>query len=85
VILKERRKLVLAVREAPLSDIHLENMLMLSRMGAVVMPPMPAFYTRPQSLDDVVSHIVARLIDQFGIEVPGLARWNGEMGTGGED
>jgi 4-hydroxy-3-polyprenylbenzoate decarboxylase len=85
VILKERRKLVLAVREAPLSDIHLENMLKLSRMGAVVMPPMPAFYTRPQSLDDVVNHTVARLLDQFGIDAPGLARWTGEMGTGGED
>jgi len=85
VVLKERRKLVLAVREAPLSDIHLENMLKLSRMGAVVMPPMPAFYTRPQSLDDVVNHTVARLLDQFGIDAPGMARWNGEMGTGGED
>ena len=85
VVLKERRKLVLVVREAPLSDIHLENMLKLSRMGAVVMPPMPAFYTRPQSLDDVVNHTVARLLDQFGIEVPGLSRWTGDMGTGGED
>jgi flavin prenyltransferase len=60
-------------------------MLRLSRMGAVVMPPVPAFYTRPQSLDDVVNHTVARLLDQFGIESPGLARWTGEMGTGGED
>jgi 4-hydroxy-3-polyprenylbenzoate decarboxylase len=85
VVLKERRKLVLAVREAPLSDIHLENMLRLSRMGAVVMPPVPAFYTRPQSLDDVVNHTVARLLDQFGIDAPGLARWTGDMGTGGED
>jgi 4-hydroxy-3-polyprenylbenzoate decarboxylase len=85
VILKERRKLVLAVREAPLSDIHLENMLRLSRMGAVVMPPVPAFYTRPQTLDDVVNHTVARLLDQFGIESPGLVRWTGDMGTGGED
>ena len=85
VILKERRKLVLAVREAPLSDIHLENMLKLSRMGAVIMPPLPAFYTRPQSLDDVVNHTVARLLDQFGIDAPGMKRWNGEMGTGGED
>jgi 4-hydroxy-3-polyprenylbenzoate decarboxylase len=85
VILKERRKLVLAVREAPLSDIHLENMLKLSRMGAIVMPPMPAFYTRPRTLDDVVNHTVARLLDQFGLEAPGLARWTGEMGTGGDD
>ncbi|HET9267790.1 MAG TPA: UbiX family flavin prenyltransferase [Vicinamibacterales bacterium] len=85
VVLKERRKLVLAVREAPLSDIHLENMLRLSRMGAVVLPPVPAFYTKPQTLDDVVNHTVARLLDQFGIDAPGMARWNGEMGTGGED
>ena len=85
VVLKERRNLVLAVREAPLSDIHLENMLRLSRMGAVVMPPVPAFYTKPQTLDDIVNHTVARLLDQFGIEVPALARWTGEMGTGGED
>jgi 4-hydroxy-3-polyprenylbenzoate decarboxylase len=85
VILKERRKLVLAVREAPLSDIHLENMLRLSRMGAVVLPPVPAFYTKPQTLDDVVNHTVARLLDQFGIDAPGMPRWNGEMGTGGED
>src|SRR4026208_1136296 len=63
VILKERRKLVLAVREAPLSDLHLEHMLRLSRMGAVVMPPVPAFYTKPQTLDDVVNHTVARLLD----------------------
>ena len=85
VILKERRKLVLVAREAPLSDIHIENMLRLSRMGAVVMPPVPAFYTKPQTLDDVVNHTVARLLDQFGIESPGLVRWTGEMGTGGED
>jgi 4-hydroxy-3-polyprenylbenzoate decarboxylase len=85
VILKERRKLVLSVRETPLSDIHLENMLKLSRMGVVVMPPLPAFYTRPSSLDDVVNHTVARLLDQFGMDAPGMARWTGEMGTGGED
>ena len=72
-------------REVPLSDIHLENMLRLSRMGAVVLPPVPAFYTKPQTLDDVVNHTVARLLDQFGIDAPGMARWNGEMGTGGED
>src|SRR5215813_12854496 len=64
VILKERRKLVLLLREAPLSDIHLENMLKLSRMGVVIMPPMPAFYTNPQSLDDVVNHTVMRALDQ---------------------
>jgi 4-hydroxy-3-polyprenylbenzoate decarboxylase len=78
VTLKERRRLVLAVREAPLSDIHLENMLKLSRMGAVISPPVPAFYTRPKTLDDVVDHTVARLLDLFGIHLEG-ARWSGEM------
>src|SRR5688572_27788100 len=84
VILKERRKLVLAVREAPLSDIHLENMLKLSRMGAVVMPPMPAFYTHPRTVDDIVDHTVSRVLDHFGLEVGGVARWSGEMGVGQE-
>jgi len=79
VTLKERRRLVLALREAPLSDIHLENMLKLSRMGAIVMPPVPAFYTLPQSVDDIVNHTVARLLDLFGVEVKGAARWTGEM------
>jgi len=78
VVLKERRRLVLAVREMPLSDIHLENMLKLSRMGAVIAPPVPAFYMRPKTLDDVVDHTVARLLDLFGIHLDG-ARWSGEM------
>ena len=83
VVLKERRKLLLAVREAPLSDIHLENMLKLSRMGAVILPPMPAFYNNPRSLADIVEHTVARMLDQYGIEVPGGAtRWSGEMRVG---
>jgi 4-hydroxy-3-polyprenylbenzoate decarboxylase len=82
VILKERRKLLLAVREAPLSDIHLENMLKLSRMGAVILPPMPAFYNNPRSLTDIVEYTVARMLDQFGVEVPGAQRWTGEMGVG---
>jgi 4-hydroxy-3-polyprenylbenzoate decarboxylase len=79
VTLKERRRLVLALREAPLSDIHLENMLKLSRMGAILMPPVPAFYTLPQSVDDIVDHTVARLLDLFGVEVKGAPRWTGEM------
>jgi len=79
VILKERRRLVLVLREAPLSDIHLENMLKLSRMGAVVMPPVPAFYSRPTSVDDIVNHSVARMLDLFGVDVPGTPRWTGEM------
>jgi flavin prenyltransferase len=83
VVLKERRRLVLAVREAPLSDIHLENMLKLSRMGAVIFPPLPAFYTNPATLDDLVDHTVARMLDQFGISVAGAPRWTGEMNVGG--
>jgi 4-hydroxy-3-polyprenylbenzoate decarboxylase len=82
VVLKERRKLVLAVREAPLSAIHLENMLTLTRMGAMVMPPLPAFYNHPRTIDDIVDYTVARLLDQFGLEVSGAERWVGEMGVG---
>jgi 4-hydroxy-3-polyprenylbenzoate decarboxylase len=85
VILKERRRLVLAVREAPLSEIHLENMLKLARMGTVILPPLPAFYHHPQSVDDIVEHTVARILDQFGIEVPSAMRWGGEMGVGKAD
>ena len=77
VILKERRKLVLCVREAPLSEIHLENMLRLSRMGVVILPPMPAFYNHPASLDDVIDHTVARALDQFGLGRGEGKRWEG--------
>ena len=81
VILKERRKLVLMVREAPLNDIHLENMLKLSRMGVVITPPVPAFYTNPQTLDDVVNQIVMRALDQFGIHLDVANRWDGILTT----
>ena len=77
VILKERRKLVLAVREAPLSEIHLENMLKLSRMGVVICPPMPAFYNKPQTLDDMVNYSVARLLDQLDVHLDVRNRWTG--------
>jgi flavin prenyltransferase len=80
VMLKERRRLVLAVREAPLSEIHLENMLKLSRMGAVILPPVPAFYNHPRTIDDVVDHTVARMLDTFGLDVAGAVRWTGDMG-----
>lgn len=82
VVLKERRRLLLAVRETPLSDIHLENMLKLSRMGAIILPPVPAFYDRPAAIDDIVDHTVARMLGQFGIDVPGAAPWSGDMGLG---
>jgi 4-hydroxy-3-polyprenylbenzoate decarboxylase len=77
VTLKERRKLVIVPREAPLNVIHLENMLELARMGAVILPPVPAFYNHPTSIDDLVAHLVARILDQFGLAVPGARRWNG--------
>jgi 4-hydroxy-3-polyprenylbenzoate decarboxylase len=76
VVLKEHRKLVLAVREAPLHEIHLENMLKLSRMGVVIAPPVPAFYPHPQTIDEIVNYTAARLLDQFGIHVE-MARWPG--------
>jgi 4-hydroxy-3-polyprenylbenzoate decarboxylase len=77
VTLKERRRLVLVPRETPLSEIHLDNMLALARMGASIVPPMPAFYNQPASLDDIVGHIVTRIMDQLGIESPTATRWNG--------
>jgi 4-hydroxy-3-polyprenylbenzoate decarboxylase len=83
VILKERRKLVLVVRETPVNDIHLENMLKLSRMGAVIIPPVPAFYNHPQTIDDIVNHIVIRILDQFDIHLDAAKRWDGVMLTSG--
>ncbi len=77
VALKERRKLVLLARESPFSEIHLENMLSLARMGVVVFPPIPAFYNKPASVDDIINHIVGRLLDQFGLNLPGVKRWPG--------
>ncbi len=79
VVLKERRKLVLVVRESPLSELHLENMLKLARMGVAIIPPMPAFYNHPKSINDIVDHIVARVLDQFGISAPFAKRWDGHM------
>src|SRR5437870_4459712 len=76
VVLKERRRLVLLVREAPFSDIHLENMLKLSRMGVVITPPAPAFYNHPQTLDDMINHIVMRTLDQFGMHLDASTRWD---------
>jgi 4-hydroxy-3-polyprenylbenzoate decarboxylase len=83
VVLKERRRLVLMVREAPLNDIHLENMLKLSRMGAVILPPVPAFYNQPRAIDDIVNHVVQRALDQLEIHVDVVSRWDGVMSRGG--
>ncbi len=79
VILKERRRLVLVVRESPLSELHLENMLKLARVGVSIIPPMPAFYNHPKTVDDIVDHIVARVLDQFGISARFAKRWDGKM------
>ncbi len=75
VCLKERRTLVLVPRETPLSTLHLENMLRLSRMGVVMLPPAPGFYTHPQSVQDLVDFVVARILDQIGIENNLASRW----------
>ncbi|NGY86541.1 UbiX family flavin prenyltransferase [Bacillus megaterium] len=77
VMLKERKPLVLLPRETPLNTIHLENMLDLSKMGAILVPPMPAFYNKPETIDDIVTHIAVRTLDQLGIELPEAKRWNG--------
>jgi 4-hydroxy-3-polyprenylbenzoate decarboxylase len=82
VVLKERRRLVLAVREAPLSEIHLENMLKLARMGVVIAPPVPAFYNHPKDIDDIVDHTVSRILDLFDVHLDKAARWDGTMGKG---
>jgi len=76
VTLKERRKLLLLVRETPLHTGHLKTLLALSELGAIVMPPVPAFYIRPESLEDIVTHTVARALGFFGIDVE-TRRWKG--------
>lgn len=75
VMLKERRKLIIVPRETPFSDIHLENMLRLSRMGVVIMPANPGFYNKPQHVDELIDFMVARILDQLGIEQQLQPRW----------
>lgn len=77
VMIKEGRKLVLSTRETPLSPIHLENMLKLSRIGVRIVPPMPAFYNNPKTLDDIINHHIMKILDQFGIKYDRAKRWNG--------
>lgn len=77
VSLKEGRKVLLVVRETPLSDIHLENMLALRRAGATIFPPVPAFYIQPKSLDEMVNQSVGRMLDSLGIFLDNFHRWNG--------
>jgi 4-hydroxy-3-polyprenylbenzoate decarboxylase len=75
VTLKERRRLVLMVRETPLSAIHLDNMARVTAAGGIIFPPVPAFYTRPQTLDDIVDHTIGRALDLFDIDVGLVQRW----------
>jgi len=77
VVLKERRRLVLLVREAPLHGGHLKTMLAATEMGAIIVPPVPAFYFRPKSLAEVIDQTVGRSLDLFGLEVQGVRRWEG--------
>jgi flavin prenyltransferase len=77
VCIKERRRLVLLARESPMSPIHLENALELARLGVTIMPPVPSFYNRPRTIDEIVDYSVARVLDQFDLELPGARRWHG--------
>lgn len=77
VTLKEGRRLVLVPRETPLNLIHLENMVIAARAGATILPPMPAFYNKPRDIQDLVDHVVARILDRFGVETNITRRWTG--------
>ncbi|KAJ5112646.1 phenylacrylic acid decarboxylase [Penicillium argentinense] len=77
VVLKERRKLVLAVRETPLSLIHLQNMVSVTQAGAIIFPPAPAFYHKPASIDDLVDHSVGKMLDLFDLDTAEFERWEG--------
>jgi 4-hydroxy-3-polyprenylbenzoate decarboxylase len=77
VVLKERRRLVLMVRETPLHAIHLRNMLTLAEMGAIIAPPVPAFYGKPETIDDIVAHSIGRVLDLFDISHDYVKRWEG--------
>jgi len=81
VILKERRRLILMVRETPFNLAHLRNMTAVTEMGGIVFPPLPSFYHRPASIDEMVDHTLDRVLDLLGIENPQAARWPGMRGA----
>ena len=81
VVLKERRRLVLVPRETPLNLAHLRNMAQVTEMGGIVFPPVPAFYALPKTLEDLVAHTVARVLDLFGVHSARLSRWQGMKGS----
>lgn len=76
-IIKERKNLILCPRETPLSAIHLQNMLKLARLGVSIIPPMPAFYTKPKTLDDIIKHHIMKVLDNLGLPYEESIRWNG--------
>ena len=77
VMLKERKRLVMMVRETPLTSIHLQNMLTVTQAGAIIAPPVPAFYSKPGSLQQMVEHTTGRILDLFGLDAGTVSRWNG--------
>ena len=85
VVLKERRRLVLMVRETPNHLGHLRSMTAVTEMGAIVMPPVPAFYTKPKTIDDIVNHSVGRALDLFGIDTGVVKRWGEDVGPRSPD
>jgi len=84
VVLKERRRLVLMVRETPLHTGHLRTMTALSEMGAIIAPPLPGFYAMPQTIDDVIDHSVGRVLDLFGLDTGKVRRWGEPAADGGK-
>jgi 4-hydroxy-3-polyprenylbenzoate decarboxylase len=82
VVLKERKPLVLMVRETPLHAIHLANMTRLAELGVVIAPPVPAFYARPESIEQMIDHTLGRILDLFGLESGTVTRWGMSAGTG---
>ncbi len=85
VMLKQRRRLVLLARETPLNLAHLRNMVAVTEMGAIVMPPVPAFYQHPKTVDDLVDETVGRVLDLIGIASPSMQRWSGIIGQGDDE
>jgi 4-hydroxy-3-polyprenylbenzoate decarboxylase len=81
VMLKERRRLILMVRETPLTLVHLRNMTSVTEMGGIIFPPVPSFYHRPQTLNQMIDHTLSRVLDLLGLPLPSAPRWKGTLGN----